>query len=636
MYRPLGEHHKAAQYLKEQVPVLVCIGNPPYDRHAAADDENRMMTGGWVRYGDLPNGADAILRDFTDPVKEAKKGGQLKNLYNLYVYFWRWALWKVFEHQHAMWLDPGSGVVSYISASSFLDGDAFLGMREYIRRKCDEVWVIDLGGEGRGSRQDENVFAIKIPVAITIAVQYTPRPMNPKKLPAPARVNYCRIEGTRAAKLARLESIAGFADLKFQRCPDGWHAPFRPQSKSPFFNWPKLIDLMPWQQSGAQIKRTWPICYDRATLGTRWQALLQSTDRAAAFKETRDRTIDSVVDSFDAETKLSTIRDLEQGVPMPEVARYGFRSFDRQWVIADPRVGDYFRPPLWRSSSNRQLYFGSLLTTPLGRGLGMTVSAYVPDLHYFSGRGAKDILPLYRDGSGKIPNIHPDLLKHLAGHFGRPVGAEDVGAYVYAILGSPAYTARFLKELNNRDVRVPLSLDKRIFVRAVDLGRQLIYLHTFGERFAEGQKWPRGVARCVKAVPTEDGLPDDFSYDPAKRQLRVGSGVFEPVSAAVFDLEVSGFKVVKSWLGYRVKASRGKRSSTLDLVVPSGWTAESTTELLSLLHLLEESIGLQGEQERILSDAMNGPLLTAEVLAPVPNQYRDLGAQPAGQKGFEI
>jgi len=60
----------------------------------------------------------------------------------------------------------GPGIVSFISASSYLAGPAFVGMRERLRRECDEIWVIDLGGEGRGPRRDENVFDIQLPVAI--------------------------------------------------------------------------------------------------------------------------------------------------------------------------------------------------------------------------------------------------------------------------------------------------------------------------------------------------------------------------------------------------------------------------------------------------------------------------------------
>ena len=156
--------------MKSKVPVIVCVGNPPYDRHEAARGDNKARTGSWVRWGDEGDdkkNISPILSNFIEPAKASGHGGDIKNLYNFYVYFWRWALWKVFEHDTV----AGPGIVSFISASSYLDGDAFSGMREHMRKICDEIWIIDLGGEGRGTRQSENVFAIQTPVAIAIAIR---------------------------------------------------------------------------------------------------------------------------------------------------------------------------------------------------------------------------------------------------------------------------------------------------------------------------------------------------------------------------------------------------------------------------------------------------------------------------------
>ncbi|HOZ50187.1 MAG TPA: N-6 DNA methylase, partial [Candidatus Hydrogenedentes bacterium] len=178
--KPISEQHEKALRVKKIVPVIVCLGNPPYDRHGAATQHNKARTGGWVRWGDTGEGQrfaagvdgepvalPALLRSFSEPAVAAGHGIHLKNLYNLYIYFWRWALWKVFEHQAAQ----SPGVVSFISASSYLDGDAFCGMREHMRRVCDEIWILDLGGEGRGTRKTDNVFAIQTPVAIAVALR---------------------------------------------------------------------------------------------------------------------------------------------------------------------------------------------------------------------------------------------------------------------------------------------------------------------------------------------------------------------------------------------------------------------------------------------------------------------------------
>ena len=63
--QPIAEQHARAQKVKSQVPVIVCLGNPPYDLHEAATDQNAARTGGWVRWGE--SGQPAILEDFLSP-----------------------------------------------------------------------------------------------------------------------------------------------------------------------------------------------------------------------------------------------------------------------------------------------------------------------------------------------------------------------------------------------------------------------------------------------------------------------------------------------------------------------------------------------------------------------------------------
>src|SRR5689334_2978357 len=104
-------------------------------------------------------------------------------------------------------------IVTYISASSFIDGNAFLGMRQHMRTQCDEIWVIDLNSEKQKTRHNENVFAIKTPVAITVAVKYAK-----KNSPTPAKVNYVQIEDTRSEKLQRLQRLKSLTDLPFVEC----------------------------------------------------------------------------------------------------------------------------------------------------------------------------------------------------------------------------------------------------------------------------------------------------------------------------------------------------------------------------------------------------------------------------------
>jgi hypothetical protein len=203
-HKPLTLEHEAARKVKKSGDILVCLGNPPYDRQSIeAGDTATQRKGGWVRFGDQVTGAAkqeeqgerAIFKDFTQPATKAGAGIHLKNLYNDYVYFWRWALWRLFEQQKC------GGIVTFITASSYLAGPGFVGVREMMRQTFDELWIIDLGGDNLGTRKTPNVFNIQTPVAIAIGVR------APKPSPdTPAKVHYAKIVGgTRDDKLSQLE-----------------------------------------------------------------------------------------------------------------------------------------------------------------------------------------------------------------------------------------------------------------------------------------------------------------------------------------------------------------------------------------------------------------------------------------------
>jgi len=378
--RPIAEQHAKALKVKSIVPVIVCLGNPPYDRHEAATGDNQARTGGWVRWGDGEKGADAIFRDFLNPAVAAGHGVDVKNLYNLYIYFWRWALWKVFEDETSR----GPGVVSFITASSYLNGAAFCGMREHMRRLCDEIWILDLGGEGRGTRKNENVFAIQTPIAIAVAFR-----SKKGKKETPGKVHYARIEGTRDAKLAALDGIDGFAKVKWQVCPDDWQTPFRPAGKGDYFDWPLLTDLMPWQPTGVMAGRTWVIAPTHECLEQRWRRLMSASadERAKLFIEnaTGRKITDKALALRPPRNRLPNIRSLPETAPSPSIEPIGFRFLDRQLLMSDGRLIDRPCPDLWACISARQIFLSSLLNHPLGSGPALTAFADIPDKHAFRG-----------------------------------------------------------------------------------------------------------------------------------------------------------------------------------------------------------------------------------------------------------
>ncbi len=257
---------------------------------------------------------------------------------------------------------------------------------------------------------------------------------------------------------------------------------------------------------------------------------------------------------------------------------------------------------------------------------------------------------MWRNKETTRPNIKPALLAHLAKIFAQPVKAEDVMAYLAAVMAHPAFTARFKVDLVRPGLHVPLTADAKLFAEAFALGSEVIWLHTYGERFVDSAAGrPKGPPRLPKesapfipvkgAIPgAPEPLPDTMDYDPAARRLKIGKGFIENVTPEMWAYEVSGKQVLWHWFSYRRRdRSRpiiGDRRppSPLDKIQPDHWLPEYTSDLLDLLHVLGRLIALEPRQADLLERICAGKLRKADEL-------REAGAlahaegEPTSQKG---
>ncbi|MGA9763042.1 MAG: type ISP restriction/modification enzyme [Gaiellaceae bacterium] len=460
---------------------------------------------------------------------------------------------------------------------------------------------------------------------MAIAIGYRAEESRPE---IQARVHYSRIDGSREEKLQILAAITSLEDVEWRDCFTGWTEPLLPASEGNFFSWPLLTDLFPWQHSGIEFKRTWPIAAGRDSLERRWEDLMsaKTDERRELFRETPDRRISSSYSALiDGSSRLTPIGELPDDTPPPPCIAFGYRALDRQFCFADVRLTSRPRPALWRTISAQQLFITSLLTGLLGGGPATIVTHLIPDRHHFRGSfGGKDVIPLWRDAECTQPNITAGLLDTLGDKLGATIPPEDLLAYCYALLSAPSYTRRYREELEIPGPHVPITSEPRLFRKAVSLGRELVWLHTYGERFVPpGQRAgrvPQGQARYEKTIPQRaDAYPEKHSYDEARHELRVGEGVFAPVSPDVRAFQVSGLDVIGSWLDYRMKGGAGRKSSPLDDIRPAIWPEAFSKELLELLWVLERTVALGPDLDSLLDNVVSGETIPATEL-PQPSE----------------
>jgi hypothetical protein len=224
-------------------------------------------------------------------------------------------------------------------------------------------------------------------------------------------------------------------------------------------------------------------------------------------------------------------------------------------------------------------------------------------------------------------------MTHLAKIYGHPVKPEDAMAYVAAVMAQPAFAARFEPDLVQPGLRLPITADANLFAEAVALGNEVVWLHCYGERFADSaanrpKQAPRLPKENAPSIPAggmipsaPEPLPDSMDYDPATQRLNIGKGYIENVTPEMWAYSVSGKQVLWHWFSYRrFDRSRpiiGDRRplSPLSIIQPDGWLPEYTTDLLDLLHVLGRLIALEPEQADLLNRICMGPLRSAEELA---------------------
>ena len=635
---PIANSRKAANKIKRETPITVVIGNPPYK-------EKAKRRGGWIEGENDAAEKSAPLADWMPP-REWGVGAHAKHLRNLYIYFWRWATWKVFDH------GPGekAGIVCFITVAGFLSGPGFQRMRDYLRRTCDDIWVIDCSPEGHQPDVPTRIFqGVQQPVCIVLASRsaksgtYTPATVRFQSLPA----------GRRAEKFAALTKIK-LTGKAWSECPKEWRAPFLPAAKGAWATYPALEDFFLYNGSGVMPGRTWVIAPDAESLQRRWQRLITAR---AEEKETlfhphllkeglgdrhTKRTVPITLAGFDQ--RPTPIAD-ERGACSPPV-RYGFRSFDRQWIIPDNRVINRPNPALWAGRSESQIYLTAFSEESPASGPALTLTGLIPDLHHYKGSFGGRVFPLWR--AAGVSNMRPQLLARLRAQYGGTAKPDELLAYIAALAAHPGYTARFQNDLSTPGLRIPLTAESCLFDEAVALGRTVIWLHTFGERMTDAKQGrPPGTPQlpAIRRPRVKAAIPPDadtLAYDAAQQRLLIGTGFIEHVPPAVWRYEVSGKQVLVQWFSYRKKDRErpiiGDRRppSPLGLIQPDAWLPEYTTELLALLNVLGWLVDLEPAQAALLEKICAAPTISAADLraagaievAPQSGRIAETPAEP--------
>ena len=170
----------AAAEVKNDKPIMVVLGNPPYSVNSANKGE-------WIT---------DLLKQYRE-VDGAPLGERKTTLSDDYVKFIRFGQWRIERN--------GEGVLAFITNHAWLDNVTFRGMRQSLLNSFSEIYVLDLHGNSKkleatpDGGKDENVFDIQQGVSIALFVKHRDRS-------GPGRVFHADLWGLRREKYASLNS----------------------------------------------------------------------------------------------------------------------------------------------------------------------------------------------------------------------------------------------------------------------------------------------------------------------------------------------------------------------------------------------------------------------------------------------
>ena len=446
----LEEERDRAERVKQETPILVILGNPPYNGYAGmAVDEERELS-----------------EAYRSTKRVRRPEGQ--GLNDLYVRFFRMAERRIAER-------TGRGVVCFISNYSWLDGLSFTGMRERYLEVFDAVRVDNLHGDriiseyAPDGRTSETVFALRgqspgIKVGTSIALLSKSRTVADTS--PGGRILYRDFHQARASerRQALVDSLdASSIDAGYSALDPNFRLglPFKPAAVSEsWFDWPALPDLFSVSFPGVQTGRdTFLVDVDLDRLKER---VGDYFNRTLSHEEIARRYPRVMTDTarFDARGVRDTL--LERGGPDEAgFVRYAYRPFDNRWLYWEaetkllreksPRYQRHvFEGNLWLVLQNkaRPDLSPPLVISNIGDLNQMNSGVYCVPLWL-----GEDGLGLNGDGMQRRPNLSgaaQSYLKHLS------ASVKDLFHHVFAVLHDSTYNQVNADALRAEGPRVPL------------------------------------------------------------------------------------------------------------------------------------------------------------------------------------
>jgi len=533
----IAEEAKQASKIKNEKPIMVVLGNPPYA--GISSNETKYANSLVERYKVEPGGKQKL--------QERKHW-----LNNDYVKFMAMA--------ESMIDKTGDGILAMITDNGYLDNPTFRGMRWHLAKTFDKIYVYDLHGSTKkfettpDGEKDENVFDIMQGVGIILGVK-----TGKKKQDELGDVYHADLYGTRKYKFDVLASKSP----KWQKLTlDDKMVYFVPRNTEGLdkYNEGFKVDKLFYESVTGVITARDSVVVDTSKSELE-QRMRRFADPKFSDTETRNwlypnRKPGKYKPGDTRGWKLTSAREEVRRQNIEENIRdIAYRPFDKRHIYYVPEMVDWGRFEFMRNMDKANIGLNlcrQVISTSFNH---IFITNRIVDDSYVSNksreRGYLFPLYLYHGDGSKTSNLKPEIVDEIEKVVGK-TDPEDIFDYIYAVLHSPSYRGKYNEFLKLDFPRVPYPSDKKIFRQLVKLGRELRLLHLL-----ESPKLGNFVT----------SFPESGSYEVEKIEYKDGKvfinseQYFGNTPETAWEFTIGGYQPAQKWL----KDRKGEKLTNGDI-----------------------------------------------------------------------
>ncbi|MBU0486266.1 MAG: DNA methyltransferase, partial [Proteobacteria bacterium] len=446
----IAEESKEAAVIKNEIPIMVVIGNPPYS--GVSSNETEYANSLVERYKVEPGGQQKL--------QERKHW--LNDDYVKFIAFAESTIEKT-----------GDGILAMITNNGYLDNPTFRGMRWHLAKTFDKIYLLDLHGNVKKKEtvpdggKDENVFDIMQGVGIILAVKTGKK--KPEQL---GEVYHADLYGTRKHKFKELAKSPKWQKLTLDS-KMVYFVPKVTKGRDKYDEGIKINELFLESVTGiVTMGDDFIVDGDKNVIAERVQKLARGEYNEitlnAEFKLGKNYA-KFVLDNY---TKLK--------FDEAKLVKLNYRPFDERWTYFDNKVLWRWREGVMQHLLNDNIAVNFCRQVISDGFSHIWLSKHMTDDSYVSNksreRGYCSPLYLYHKDGTKTSNLKKEIVEKIEEIVGK-VSPEDIFDYIYAVLHSPRYREKYKEFLKIDFPRVPYPKDKNSFKKLVKLGTKLRNLH---------------------------------------------------------------------------------------------------------------------------------------------------------------